>query len=71
VGEDSPGIRVCTIAGSVLVGSIVGTLKAIPSVIATRIAPMMITVEAIAERNPRETSFRLFMKRQALAHFLG
>src|SRR5512142_1276319 len=70
VGVDTPGSKVCTMDGNVFVGSIVGTLKAMPSVIATRIAPMMMTVEAMADRNPRETSLKLFMQRQARAHSL-
>lgn len=67
-GVITPGIRVSSKTGNGYVGSTVGTLKAMPSVIATRRAPMMMTVEAMADRKPSETSFRFFIKRQVLAH---
>src|SRR5512146_131127 len=63
VGAMVPGKTVSSMTGNGRVGSTVGMLRAMPSVIATRIAPRMMTVEAIADNKPSETSFRLFMKR--------
>ncbi len=62
VGAIVPGKAVfSTITGIARVGSTVGLLKAMPSVIAARIAPRMMTVEAMADRKPSETSFKFFM----------
>ncbi len=71
VGAMVPGKTVGSLTGTGRVGWIVGMLRAIPSVIATRIAPRMMIVEAIADSKPSETSFRLFMQRQPLAHSSG
>ena len=57
----SPGARVSIKTGSVTVGCWVGTIITCPSVIATRIAPRIMMLDAMADRKPIEISFRLFM----------